>query len=518
LSSINTLGDILERNARACPKATAVLFEDRRYTHADYLSRVQKLAAGLFSLGLRKQERFSVLSMNCPEYLELYAAAQWAGTIINTVNFRLAAPEVSWIVNNAAPKVMVFQEQFTDVINGLRDQLDTVEAFICIGDNVPEWAMSYHQLLNTAVEPQTLERGRADDYAALVYTSGTTGKPKGVLHTNRSLFSVAEIISNECCLSGRTRLLASAPLFHAGASTLCWSANFRGGCIILHKEFDSTAVIKSIEQHRVTAIHMVPTMVEAVMDSPAFNQHDLSSLEMLMYAAAPMPLALLKRAVKAFGPITYNGYGQTEINFITVLSPHQHVLDGDEKQIRRLASVGQPHWQCDVRIISDDGRECSTDEVGEITARAPTAMSGYWSNSAATLETICDGWIRTGDLGYLDDEGYLFLVDRKKDMIITGGENVYSREVEEVIALHPAVREVAVIGVPDAKWGEAVVAAIALKNEESASPDELIMFCKQHIASYKCPKRIEFITTLPRLNTGKINKIDLRNRYSDTPQ
>jgi len=516
LNLVKTLGDVLERNARLYPNKNAVLFEDYQITHSDYFTRIKQLAAGLANLGLKKQDRFSVLAMNCPEYLELYSAAQWAGTIINTVNFRLAGAEIAWIVQNAGPRVLVFQQQYSETIAALRHDLASIETFICIGSETPEWAISYESLFQQDVDPDRFERGTEDDFAALVYTSGTTGKPKGVIHTNRSLFTVSEIISSECGLNGDTKLLAAAPLFHAGASTLCWSANFRGGCTLLLREFKPDNVIQSIAEHRVTAMHMVPAMVQAVMDSPIFSEHDLSSLKMLMYAAAPMPLPVLKRAVAAFGPITYNGYGQTEINMMTFLHPHQHVLEGDSKQVGRLASVGQPHWQCQIRIVSENGQPCASGEVGEIVARSPTSMFGYWNNSSATIETLREGWIHTGDLGYLDKEGYLFLVDRKKDMIISGGENIYSREVEESIAQHPDVNEVAVIGKPDEKWGETVVAIVALKPNSTVSAEQLISFSKSNIASYKCPKQIEFIDQLPRLNTGKVNKVELRKRFADT--
>jgi len=358
---------------------------------------------------------------------------KWGGTIINTVNFRLAAPEISWILQDAAPRLLVFEAQYAGLVEGLRATLPDIETWVCIGDGVPAWALRYEDLLDPAGDADG-PQGGSQDHAALVYTSGTTGKPKGVLHTNHSLACIAEVLSSECRMGGDTRLLAIAPLFHAGASTLSWGAQFRGGCVVLKRGFDAEDVIRTIERERINAIHLVPTMVQALLDAPNFGRHDLSSLRMLMYAAAPMPLTVLKRAVEAFGPITYNGYGQTEINLITILQPHQHRLDGSADDLQRLASVGQPHWQSQVRIVADDGRDCAAGEIGEVAAKSETAMAGYWNNTAATLATIRDGWVHTGDLGYLDEQGYLFLVDRKKDLIISGGENIYSREVEEAVA------------------------------------------------------------------------------------
>jgi acyl-CoA synthetase (AMP-forming)/AMP-acid ligase II len=329
---------------------------------------------------------------------------------------------------------------------------------------------------------------------------------------------IAEVLSSELQLGEETRMLAIAPLFHAGASTLSWGAQFRGGCVVLHRGFNAPDVVRTIERERITAIHLVPTMVQALLDEPVLDRHDLSSLRMLMYAAAPMPVPLLRRAVEKFGPITWNGYGQTEINLMTVLRPHQHVLDGDLAQVRRLASVGQPHWQSAVRIVASDGSECETGVIGEVVARSETAMAGYWRNEAATQETIRDGWVSTGDLGYLDEDGFLFLVDRKKDLIISGGENVYSREVEDALALHPDVLEAAVIGVPDPRWGEAVRAILVPRDPRVAlDAVEVIGFCRTQIAAYKCPKSIETIDALPRLNTGKVDKNALRARFGTPP-
>jgi acyl-CoA synthetase (AMP-forming)/AMP-acid ligase II len=273
-------------------------------------------------------------------------------------------------------------------------------------------------------------------------------------------------------------------------------------------------VIRTIERERITAIHLVPTMVQAILDAPNFGRHDLSSLRMLMYAAAPMPVALLRRALDAFGPILVNGYGQTEINLPTLLHAHQHHLDGAPAQVKRLASVGQPHPQSAIRIVAENGDECPSGVVGEICARSETAMTGYWNNTAATLETLCDGWVHTGDMGYLDEEGYLFLVDRKKDMIISGGENIYSREVEDAIAQHPAVRQVAVIGVPDPYWGESVKAFVVLEGDIQTSADDIVARCRTLIASYKCPKSVDFVPALPLLPTGKVNKRTLRERHA----
>lgn len=517
-----TLGEIIERNATHFPHQLALAYEERRSTHAQFAQRVRCLASALHELGLQRQQRFSVLAMNCAEFMEAYGAAEFAGYVINTVNFRLAAPEIAYIIQDAAPKILLFEQQYADTIAALRADLASVEHYICIADPalgaIPAWASAYETVLQSGAPegPPPSIRAQQDDCLCLIYTSGTTGRPKGVMQGNRAAAALSEILSNELSLMSNARLLAIAPLFHMGARSLSSGAHWRGGAVVLHRGFDDEEVIRTIERERITAVHLVPTMVQALLDAPNFGKHDLSSLKMLMYAAAPMPVPLLKRAMEAFGPILFNGYGQTEINLLTLLHPHQHRLNGAPEQVRRLASVGQPHPQSAIRIVADDGSECAVGVPGEVLARSCTAMNGYWNNSTATLETMRDGWICTGDMGYLDEEGYLFLVDRKKDMIISGGENIYCREVEEAVVQHPAVFEVAVIGVPDAYWGEAVKAVVVRKPGMQAGAEELIAYCKTLIASYKCPKSVAFVDQLPRLNTGKVNKIALRERYGSS--
>jgi len=510
-----SLAEIAERHARIDPQGQALLAADRNLTHRELAERSRRFAAMLRGLGLRRTDRFSVLSMNNAEFLVAYYAASYGGFILNTVNFRLVGPEIAWILQDAGPRILIFEAQYAETVAGLRAQLPSVEHYVCLGSaaETPDWAAHYETLIDTA-EPEAVIDGGIDDVFCLMYTSGTTGKPKGVLHANRSMACNSESLSSELCLDPTTRLLAIAPLFHMGATTLALAALFRGGCVVLHRAFDAGEVIRTIEAQRVTAMHMVPTMVQTVLDAPEFGQHDLSSMRMLMYAAAPMPLPVLERAVAAFGPILYNSYGQTEINGLTFLRPHQHFLTGSADQVRRLSSVGQPHWQAQIRVVDDEGRDLPRGAVGEVVARSYTSMTSYWNNTPATLATLRDSWIFTGDVGYLDDEDYLFLVDRKKDVIISGGENIYSREVEDAVAAHPDVHECAVIGVPDVRWGESVKAVVVLRPGTVADAEALIAWTKGRIASYKAPKTIDFVAQLPRLPTGKISKLELRKQFA----
>ena len=508
-----TLGEIIERNARYGPNRLAVVYGDRRLSHAEYARRVRKLASGLHARGLRRRDRMSILAMNCSEYLEAYGACEWAGYVLNTVNFRLATPEIASIIRDCDPRALLFERQYAHVVDALRKELPRVETYICI-DGAPAGSESYEGVLESGTDDGPPSRAREEDYLCIIYTSGTTGRPKGVVHTNRSYARLAEILACELKLGGDDRLLAIAPLFHIGARSLSSGQQWHGGTIVLHRGFDAEEVIRTIERERITAVHLVPTMVAAVLDSPCLRDHDLTSLRMLMYAAAPMPLPLLKRALAAFGPILVNGYGQTEINLPTLLHAWQHLPDGTAQDVKRLASVGQAHARSAVRVVADDGSDCPPGVPGEVLACSETAMTGYWNQPEATAQTVRDGWVHTGDIGYLDDEGFLFLVDRKKDMIISGGENVYSREVEQALLEHPAVRDVAVIGVPDAYWGEAVKAIVVSQAQARIDGDALIAHARRLIASYKCPKSVEFVSALPVLSTGKIDKRALRERYS----
>jgi acyl-CoA synthetase (AMP-forming)/AMP-acid ligase II len=511
-----TPGQIIERNARFFPHRPALVCGDERLTHAQFAARVVRLAAGLRSRGLARGERVAILAMNGIEYLEVYGAAEWSGVVLVTINWRLAAAEIEWILGDASPRALVFDAQYAALVDSMRPRLHGIECWICIGDAAarPDWADPYEAVMTAPAVPDAAPAPTADDPLCIIYTSGTTGRPKGVVQSHRAQACLAETLSSELRLGGDDRLLAIAPLFHIGARSLASGASWRGGATVIQRGFDAQAVLRCIAQERITAIHLVPTMVQAILDAPDFAEYDLSSLRMLMYAAAPMPLPLLRRAMAAFGPILVNGYGQTEVNLPTLLHAWQHQPDGTPEQLRRLASVGQAHPHSALRIVADDGSDCPAGVPGEVLARSDTAMSGYWNNLKATAETLRDGWVNTGDIGYLDDEGYLFLVDRKKDMIISGGENIYSREVEQALLEHAAVGDAAVIGVPDAYWGEAVMAVVVRKRGTQADEAALIAHVRSLIASYKCPKSVAFVDALPMLSTGKVSKRELRERFA----
>jgi acyl-CoA synthetase (AMP-forming)/AMP-acid ligase II len=389
--------------------------------------------------------------------------------------------------------------------------------YICFGGAVPDWAQDYEPFLAAGDADGAPTRPLADELMHLIYTSGTTGRPKGVMRSHRSEIAIAQLMANELGLIVSDHLQLMMPIFHVGSRVLQLAAHLRGASVVLHHHFKPPEIIDTIVAQKVTMTHMAPTMVQAVLSVPGIETRDLSSLHTICYSAAPMPVPLLRRGLELLGPVFLQLYGMTEGGG-TTLHKRQHKPDGTPQDIRRLGSIGQAAPNVDVKIVDDNGEECPTFTPGEILTRTASQMVGYWNNSAATIAALRDGWYHTGDLGYLDEEGFLFLVDRKKDVIISGGENIYSREVEEALATHPAVQDVAVIGVKDDYWGETVRAVVVMAAGQRVSEPDLIEHCKTLIASYKKPKSVVFAEDLPRLPSGKINKVVLRQSHGSTPR
>ena len=509
---IETLGDILRNNAYKFPCETAFVYEGRRITFKEHFERANRLAAALYELGLRRQDRVSILSQNTMEFMEAFGACELAGFIAATVNFRLAPPEILYILTDATPRVLVFEAQYAQTIDQIRSKLPHIETYICFGGPVPDWALDYEAFLAGGSDAGAPTRPLPDELMHLIYTSGTTGRPKGVMRSHRGEIAIAQLMATELGLIVSDRLQLMMPVFHVGARFLQLGMHLRGGSVILHRNFKPAEIIETIVREKVTMTHMAPTMVQALLDTPGIESADLSSLHTLCYSAAPMPLPLLRRGLKLLGPVFLQLYGMTEGGG-TTLHKRQHKPDGTPEELKRLGSIGQAAPNVDVKIVDEEGRELPAGQPGEILTRTASHMVGYWNNSAATIAALRDGWYHTGDLGYLDDKGFLYLVDRKKDMIISGGENIYSREVEEALATHPAINDVAVIGVKDDYWGETVRAISVLNPGATVTESELIEHCKTQISSYKKPKSIVFVDDLPRLPSGKINKVVLRQLY-----
>ena len=508
-----TMRDLIVRNAVSYGDELAGVCGDKRITHREYLEQCNRLASALYKVGVRSQDPVSILSMNSLEIVIAYGACETHGLITSTVNFRLAPPEMQFIINDVAAQVLIFEDEFTGHIEQIRAELPHVRQFVAIG-KAPEWATSWDDFLAGGdPEGAPLAPPTESDIACLIYTSGTTGKPKGCMIDHRALVAMANYVAGPMGLGIQDRALLMMPMFHIGAKSVVIAQQWVGGSYVLHRSFDPVAVLETIEREQITASHMAPILIQGMLDVPDIDRYDISSLRTVLYSAAAMPPVLLERALRTFGSIFVQMYGQTE-GVGTLLPTTAHVLDDDPRVREKLGSIGIGFIGTEFSIRDDENDPLPTRAIGELCLRGPAMMRGYWNNSRATLAALRGGWLHTGDVGFMDEEGYIYLVDRKKDVINTGGENVYSREVEDAVLAHPAVDNVAVIGLPDERWGEAVTAVIVLKPGATLSEAELETHCRARIAGYKRPRNLRFVDALPVMPSGKVNKVALREIFA----
>jgi acyl-CoA synthetase (AMP-forming)/AMP-acid ligase II len=505
------IADVVERNARLRGDRAAFLYEGRTLTHRGFAGRAFALGNALLALGLPRQSRIAVLAQNRPEYFEAFAGIGAAGLITVNLNWRLSAAELSRIVADAEPEVLIFDASAAALAAELRHAPSLRHVF-AFDDPAPGWARPYEALVASGAPTRPDVAVRPEDIDSLTYTSGTTGIAKGVMISHRALLAAASVIAWEGDAHTDDRMLIVMPLFHVGGRIEQMAFWLAGATTILHRAFDPAAVLQAFDRDGVTAAHLAPTMIARLLDHPGLARTDRSRLRVIHYASAPMAVPLLRRAIEAFGPVFLQVYGMTECVTASMLKPFQHVTSGEPAEVRRLASAGQPCFGIRVRTVRPDGSETAVDEPGEVLIHAPSLMSGYWNRNALSLSVVEQGWFRTGDIGFLDDQGYLFIADRLKDMIISGGENIYSREVEDALMAHPSVHEASVTGVPDPEWGESVKAWIVLREGHEADRAALVQHCRAMIASYKKPRVFEFVETLPRLFNGKVDKKALRQR------
>ena len=512
--NIGTWADIIYRNALLYPNQEAFVYGDTRITFSEFNARVNKLIHALHDMGVKKGDVLGILSWSCLGFVEVYGAAMKGGFIASPFNPRLQASELEYIINYSEANTLFVGPELVEVANSLRSRLPKIKNFICLEGSAPNM-MAYDDLLTSSSGQEPDVQVEEDDAVGIIYTSGTTGVPRGALYTHRRFMEDTKILVIDMGLQPGDKRVQITPLFHIAGNTHFRSSLYTAGCNIILKFFDAAATLKIIQNERATHMDFVPTHLVAMLNLPDLKKYDISSIKCLWYGASPMPLEVLKRGMKVFGPIIAQGYGQSESGpAISHLSKEDHnVLDRPEKEQRKLMSAGRPDIGVQVRIVDDDSNDVEPGVVGEITVRSKQVMVEYWHKPQETQANVVNGWLHTGDMGYYDDEGYIYIVDRKKDMIISGGENVYPREVEEILYLHPSVLEVAVIGVPDPYWVERVHAVVTTKKGASATAEELIAFCKKHIAGYKAPKSVEFVDSLPKNPAGKILKRELREKY-----
>ncbi|GAA4329463.1 long-chain fatty acid--CoA ligase [Pigmentiphaga soli] len=510
------LGDAFLRNARYFRDKTAFIDSDGACTHGQFADRVIRLINALSRLGIARQGRLAVLSANSRTMIEIAGAAELGGFIVLPLNHRLAAAELSAICLDAQPGVLFYQSAFAETAARIAEETGTPAIRIDgeAGEAIAG-APGYEALLRAETSAQLARQASADDGVHLVYTSGTTGRPKGVLLGQRGQVEMTRTMAASGGIRAGTRLLLVMPLFHVGGKSQQLCCTWHGGTVIVRPRFSAAQWFDLIQAHRVTVAHLAPVMIRSVLDEPE-RGHDLSSLETISYGSSPIPQRDLARAVERFGPIFIQYYGMTETGPLnTMLDKEFHQLSGRPEGDARLGSAGYPHIGGRIEIRDAEGRACPDGTAGEVYIDTPTLMIGYWNRELGRADPVPRGWFATGDVGYVGrDDALLYLIDRKKDMIVSGGENIYSREVEEALHAHPAVREAAVVGVPDEHWGETVAAYVVFREGAAATAEELVAHCRLRLAGYKKPRHIYVVDSLPRLAaTGKIDKKRLRARH-----
>lgn len=499
---------VLERNAREYPDKECIIANEHRFTWAELEKRTHALARTLLDLGVRAGDVVAVLLRNCSEYIELTFAVNQIGAAWLPLNFRLAGPEYRFILDNSGAKVLVTEDEFAETIQRIRPQLPDLGEIIYVKGEMASQGRSYDELL--------AERGSArvehtiaelDGLHRLMYTSGTTARPKGVMLTFGNLYwkNLGHIVTFN--LTSEDRTLVTGPMYHVGGMDLPGTGTlYMGGSLVILRAFDPADVLEAIQREKVTNLWLAPAMINMLFQYPHFGDYDVSSVRFIIDGGEKMPLPLIQEFRKKFpGAWFADAYGLTEtVSGDTFLAK--------DKMLDKPGSVGKPVPHLRVRIVNDDGEDVPAGELGEIVLRGPKVFKGYWKNPEATAEALRNGWFHTGDIGRVDEDGFLYLVDRKKDMIVSGGENIASSEVERVLYEHPAVLEAAVVAIPHPKWGEVPKAFIVLRAGAQAGEEELRKLCGENLAKFKVPKEFEFIDALPRNPSGKVLKRELRQR------
>ncbi|MGP9810548.1 acyl-CoA synthetase [Rhodopseudomonas sp. NSM] len=491
----------------------ATVFNGRRRNWREVGDRVARLAAGLRALGVGEGERVAVLSMNSDRYLELYLAAGWCGGVIVPLNIRWSALENEDALRDCRAAVLVVDKAFAATGATLAQAIPGLAMVYADDGDAPAGMRSYEDVIATS-DPIPDAMRKADDLAGIFYTGGTTGRSKGVMLSHGNLMANALNALGEGLFPGTATYLHAAPMFHLANGAAMYSLLLSGGSNVMVPSFTPEGVMAAMQNERVTDVLLVPTMIQMFVDHPALKNYDLSSLKNIIYGASPISEAVLARASAAFPNVQFTqAYGMTELSPIaTLLHWKEHIGEGKAKGRQRAA--GRATLGCEVRIVDADDQPVPAGTVGEICVRGDNVMMGYWERPEETARALAGGWMHTGDGGYMDEHGFVYVVDRVKDMIISGGENVYSVEVENAVAQHPAVAQCAVIGIPHEAWGEQVHAVVVTKAGAAVTADELIAHCKALIAGYKCPRSVDITEApLPLSGAGKILKRELRQPY-----
>jgi long-chain acyl-CoA synthetase len=507
----DTLADMIRQRGVDHAEAPAITYADRTISYGELDSRSNQVAHALHAAGIRRGDRVAIFDKNVPEFFELLLGASKLGAVLAAVNWRLAPGEVAQILNDAAAALVVVGSEFLPCVDEIEPQLKTVEFVLSTEagtdrESFADWRDAQAtDDLGVEVSP--------DEVAVQFYTSGTTGLPKGAMVAHGAMFPLVPGANQAMHLSDESVCLVCMPLFHiagTGWGILCL---INGASIVMLREVDPHAIFDAIERYAVTHSVFVPAVLHMLVAQERVGNVDFSSLDTILYGASPISEDVLVKSLDAFGCRFIQAYGLTETDGAVVLLPHEdHDVGGPNAH--RLRAAGLPMPGVELRIVDVDGNDCAVDEVGEVWIRSPSNMVGYWNMPEATERSItADGWFKSGDAGYLDADGYLYIHDRIKDMIISGGENIYPAEVESALMGHPGVADVAVLGVPDEEWGEAVKAIVVRAPGVDLTTEELIAFSRERLAHFKCPSSVDWIDALPRNPSGKILKTELREPY-----
>ena len=504
------------------PEQLAVIEDHHRYSYRQLEQRTAKLKSSLVALGVKKGDRVALLMLNDFRYVELMYAITALGAIVVPLNIRFSVTENIYVLNDAAAEVLFIHTEFLPALATLKDQVPAIQHVVLAEDRDVSGftdysnVLSYEELLEKeTVEVLDFDGVEEEDVAGIFYTGGTTGRSKGVMLTHRNLQVNAFHVAMNLHYKKSDIYLHAGPMFHLADQASTFAVTLAAGTHAILRMFTPKSVLEVIEKEQVTLSMLVPTMVNMLLHSADFDKYDTSSWRMILYGASPMPVELLKLVMTKMPQLQLaQAYGMTEASpILTFLKPEDHRLDGSANQEKRLTSCGTSVQTIEMKIVDDEGNRLPANEIGEMIAKGPIIMKGYWKLPEETAKVLRDGWYYTGDLGYRDDDGYYYVVDRAKDMIISGGENVYSVEVEQALSAHPAVLECAVFGAPSEQWGEVVTAAVVLKEETVTTEQEILAFIRGQIADYKVPKSVAFLTELPKSGAGKILKRVIREQY-----
>ena len=507
-----SVGDLVRDTARRIPDKTALIFHDQPIKYAEVDREIERAAAGFASLGIKRGDRVAVLVHNVPHFVYAYHGLLRTGAVMIPLNTMYTSEEVSFILADADARAVVVAEPFVGTVEGLRDTLPMLEHVIVAGTRAPIGAITWEQMLGRGGEAPMVAPG-PDDLAVVAYTSGTTGRPKGAMLTHGNLLANLDQMTQVPLLAeaeGDVVLLA-LPMFHIYALNVILGLTLRvGAAAVLMERFDATGSLDAIARHKVTVLFGAPPMFIAWLNTPGVDRYDLSSVRVAVSGAAPLPGMVLEDFRRRLGITIWEGYGLTETApGVTSNAMGEHPKPG---------SIGKPLPGVEVRIVDAHCDDVEEGDPGEIIVRGPNVFQGYWRQDEATKDALADGWFRTGDVGYADADGFIFLVDRKKDLILVSGFNVYPREVEDAIYRHPKVADVAVIGVPHPYTGETVKAFVVLKPGESATEEDILDFSRTYLARFKLPGVVEFVSELPHLPTGKVLKRALRDDSAASPE